>query len=65
MHYAEFAEDEVSNFVRLTAEPWARGLFVWLTGATERGAAASDQRLRKQQVESHWPEGGQAGQGKS
>ena len=45
MHYAEFAEDEVSNSVRLTASP-AQG--ARLTDVTERSTAASDQRLREQ-----------------
>lgn len=31
MHYAEFAEDEVSNFVRLTATPHCRGIWGRLT----------------------------------
>lgn len=60
MHYAEFAEDEVSNFVRLTASLVQED---WLTDVTERSVAASDQRLREQQVEGNWTESGQAGEG--
>ena len=48
MHYAEFAEDEVSNFVRLTAIPCSPRNRDWLTGVrVERGAAAGDQGLRE------------------
>lgn len=38
MHYAEFAEDEVSNFVRLTAIPFGREQLVWLTGVLQSAA---------------------------
>lgn len=45
MHYAEFAEDEVSNFVRLNTHS---NLCMLLTNTTECRAARRDQRLRSQ-----------------
>lgn len=57
MHYAEFAEDEVSHFVRLSdpciiiSDP--------LTLTTERGTSRCHQRIRAEQVEGHWTEGRQ------
>ena len=62
MHYAEFAEDEVSNFVRLTATQMIFSSSV-LTTVPERRAVAGYQRLREQQVESHRTESWQAGEG--
>lgn len=60
MHYAEFAEDEVSSFVRLTAMFWTVTIPFQLTIATERSFAAGHQGIREQQVEGNWAKGGQA-----
>ena len=62
MHYAEFAEDEVSNFVRLTATHLIISSSV-LTTVPERRAVAGYQGLREQQVESHRAESWQTGEG--
>lgn len=60
MHYAEFAEDEVSNFVRLPRDP---PFDVYADDEAECGIAAGYQGLREQQMEGHWPEGWQTGKG--
>ena len=61
MHYADFAEDEVSSFVRLTRDP--NGMESFADAQIECCAAPGNQRLREQQVEGDRPEGWQARQG--
>lgn len=61
MHYAEFAEDEVSAFVRLMTSYTVRHQ---ADGFAERRSDGCHQRLREQQVESHRAESGQARKGK-
>ena len=62
MHYAEFAEDEVSHFVRLSIpciiNPDA------LTPHSERGTTRCHQGIRTKQMEGHWTESRQTRQGK-
>ena len=58
MHYADFAEDEV----RKVASP-EKGCHT--NSWSERGTAGSDQRVRGEQVESHWDKSGQTCKGSS
>ena len=63
MHYAEFGDDEVSNFVRLTVgTDW---IATCTDDRTERDLATGYQRLREQQMEGHWIESRQASEGES
>lgn len=62
MHYAEFAEDEVSHFVRLST-PW-RSKYITDQYAECR-ITSRHQGIRIEQMESHWAKGRQASKGRS
>lgn len=60
MHYAEFAEDEVSHFVRLSTPQSCVHL---ANHIVECSLGRCDQGVRVKQVEGHWTESGQARKG--
>ena len=54
MHYAEFAEDEVSHFVRLSIPCII--IPDQLTHYSERGTTCCHQGIRTKQMEGYWTE---------
>lgn len=62
MHYADFAEDEVS--FKLDALVDLGPVMLTMPSYSERGSTAGHQGVRRQQMEDDWPESREAGESK-
>jgi len=63
MHYAEFAENEVLSHAHTSKPEPPRRTLLTLDLNTERCVVDRYKRIREQQVEGHWCQGQQTGQG--